>query len=77
MTVTNDDAIWEEATEGEDGVAPQAESEATLSLEEQLAAAQAEATRNLDGWQRTQAEFANARKPVSYTHLTLPTSDLV
>jgi molecular chaperone GrpE (heat shock protein) len=27
-----------------------------------LAAAQAEAARNLDGWQRTQAEFANARK---------------
>lgn len=33
-----------------------------LSLEEQLAAATAEAARNLDGWQRTQAEFANARK---------------
>ena len=31
-------------------------------LEEQLAAAQAEAARNLDGWQRSQAEFANARK---------------
>jgi molecular chaperone GrpE len=27
-----------------------------------LAEAQAEAARNLDGWQRTQAEFANARK---------------
>ena len=33
-----------------------------LSLEEQLAAAQAEAARNLDGWMRAQAEFANARK---------------
>ena len=33
-----------------------------LTLEEQLAEAQAEAARNLDGWQRTQAEFANARK---------------
>jgi len=32
------------------------------SLEEQLAAAQTEAARNLDGWQRSQAEFANARK---------------
>ena len=33
-----------------------------LTLEEQLAAAQAEAAKNLDGWMRTQAEFANARK---------------
>lgn len=36
--------------------------EEPLSLEEQLAAAEAEAARNLDGWMRTQAEFANARK---------------
>ena len=36
--------------------------ETPLSLEEQLAAAQAEAARNLDGWMRAQAEFANARK---------------
>lgn len=33
-----------------------------LTLEEQLAAAQAEAAKNLDGWMRAQAEFANARK---------------
>jgi molecular chaperone GrpE len=32
------------------------------TLEEQLADAQAEAAKNLDGWMRTQAEFANARK---------------
>lgn len=32
------------------------------SLEELLAAAQEEAARNLEGWQRAQAEFANARK---------------
>ena len=38
------------------------EEAAPLTLEEQLAEAQAEAARNLDGWQRTQAEFANARK---------------
>ena len=38
------------------------ETDEPLSVEEQLAAAQAEAARNLDGWQRTQAEFANARK---------------
>ena len=38
------------------------ESERELTPEELLAEAQAEAARNLEGWQRTQAEFANARK---------------
>ncbi|RMH00464.1 MAG: nucleotide exchange factor GrpE [Chloroflexi bacterium] len=38
------------------------ETEQTPSLEEQLAAAKEEAARNLEGWMRTQAEFANARK---------------
>jgi len=32
------------------------------TLEEQLEAAKAEAAKNLDGWMRVQAEFANARK---------------
>ena len=41
--------------------APSAEP-AELTLEEQLEAAQAEAAKNLDGWMRAQAEFANARK---------------
>lgn len=41
--------------------APEEEKEPP-TLEEQLAAAQAEAAKNLDGWMRTQAEFANARK---------------
>jgi molecular chaperone GrpE len=59
VTLTNDDAIWDEAAEGNEAVPP---AEIELTLEEQLAAAQAEAARNLDGWQRTQAEFANARK---------------
>lgn len=36
--------------------------EAPVSLEEQLAQAQADAAANLEGWQRTLAEFANARK---------------
>ncbi|MEW5986138.1 MAG: nucleotide exchange factor GrpE [Chloroflexota bacterium] len=35
---------------------------AELSLEEQLAAANAQAAEYLDGWQRARAEFANARK---------------
>ncbi len=39
-----------------------AEEEKPLTLEEQLAAAQAESAKNLDGWMRAQAEFANARK---------------
>ncbi len=60
----NDEQVWDEQT-GADAVmeaAPENETDAKLTLEEQLAAAQAEAARNLDGWQRTQAEFANARK---------------
>lgn len=47
---------------GQPDVAEEALREEPLSLEEQLAAAQAEAARNLDGWMRAQAEFANARK---------------
>lgn len=63
MTVTNNEQEWEEVAETGDGVEPAVslDQEAT-SLEDQLAVAKAEAARNLDGWQRTQAEFANARK---------------
>jgi len=53
----DDEQVWDKPAE-----AVSAGIEAESTLEEQLAAAQAEATRNLDGWQRTQAEFANARK---------------
>jgi molecular chaperone GrpE len=62
--VTNDEQIMDEAAVNEsqnDGIEPEVE-EPVLALEEQLAEAKAEAARNLDGWQRTQAEFANARK---------------
>src|SRR5690606_38020818 len=54
----------EELAEASDEVetTPETVAEDTLSLEEQLEQARAEAARNLDGWQRTQAEFANARK---------------
>lgn len=64
MTVTNDEQIRDEVADMGNGLEsmPQDASGQPLSLEEQLAAAQAEAARNLDGWQRTQAEFANARK---------------
>jgi molecular chaperone GrpE len=61
----NEEKILDEFEIEEEEVADEtAANEATepLTLEEQLAAAEAEAARNLDGWQRTQAEFANARK---------------
>src|SRR5579864_1313836 len=35
-----------------------------VSLEQQLAEAKAEAARNLEGWQRMAAEFANYRKRI-------------
>ncbi|WP_374689429.1 nucleotide exchange factor GrpE [Promineifilum sp.] len=59
----NDERVREETgnvLEGE--LVDAAETATGAPLEEQLAAAQAEAARYLDGWQRTQAEFANARK---------------
>jgi molecular chaperone GrpE len=62
----NVEAVAEPAAEVEhveDEVAPDGVAkEEPLSLEEQLVAAQAEAAKNLDGWMRAQAEFANARK---------------
>lgn len=54
------DAVVEEGAAEEGTAVPETEEPPTL--EEQLAAAQAEAAKNLDGWMRTQAEFANARK---------------
>lgn len=70
------DETVQEKIQNDNGVAEQEESEVIeqteaaddegkqrpLTLEEQLAEAQAEASRNLEGWQRAQAEFANARK---------------
>jgi molecular chaperone GrpE len=41
---------------------PPAEAEVELTLEEKLAAAEAQAAEYLDGWQRSRAEYANARK---------------
>jgi molecular chaperone GrpE len=58
-TETGDAAAFEETKAIEE---VQVEPEREPTLEELLAEAQAEATRNLEGWQRTQAEFANARK---------------
>ena len=65
MTVTNDEWVKDDAAETADealesaGMAAEA---VVATAEDELVAARAEAARNLDGWQRTQAEFANARK---------------
>lgn len=61
MTVSNNEQEWEEVAGG-NGADTATMAGETQSLEEQLAVAQAEAARNLDGWQRSRAEFANARK---------------
>jgi molecular chaperone GrpE len=59
----NDERVQEEAGDILDELVDEvADGTGDAALEEQLAAAQAEAARYLDGWQRTQAEFANARK---------------
>ena len=57
------DALADEALDTAGLAAETAGAEAAeASPDDELAAARAEAARNLDGWQRTQAEFANARK---------------
>lgn len=64
------DVNMEEAVQPLEGVTvngeqPAAElppTDAQPTLEEQLTQAQAEAARNLDGWQRALADFANARR---------------
>jgi molecular chaperone GrpE len=55
------EAVETAETEEETAVSEE-EQEKPLTIEEQLAAAQEEAAKNLDGWMRAQAEFANARK---------------
>lgn len=50
------------ATEEAETADEAAEAAEPPSLEEQLEAARAEAVKNLEGWMRAQAEFANARK---------------
>jgi len=63
VTVTSDERLRDDAA---DELADEALDTAGMAAEELpddvLAAALAEAARNLDGWQRTQADFANARK---------------
>jgi molecular chaperone GrpE len=57
-----DSLLEQDGTAAEEGDAGEPVPEEPLSLEAQLEAATAEAAKNLDGWMRTQAEFANARK---------------
>ena len=67
MTVTSDEQLRDDAADASDealdtaGMAAEAAGVAEAA-DDVLAVARAEAARNLDGWQRTQAEFANARK---------------
>jgi molecular chaperone GrpE len=60
--VTEIDAIEEAELIQENDVVDDEALSAEPTLEEQLALAQAEAAKNLEGWQRTLAEFSNARK---------------
>lgn len=55
----DDDDVLADAALDTAGLAAEA---AEGTPDDDLAVARAEAARNLDGWQRTQAEFANARK---------------
>lgn len=64
--MTENEKVFDPTTEDETNVAAETTAESAAAeggtLEQQLADAKAEAARNLEGWQRTQAEFANARK---------------
>ncbi len=65
MTVSEEileqDEVERPADNGSEPVDADGET-AELTVAEQLAAAQAEAAKNMDGWLRSQAELANARK---------------
>jgi molecular chaperone GrpE len=66
----------------ETAVSPEGSVEESIepTCEEQLAAAQAEAAKNLDGWMRAQAEFANARKRMEKQRIDIrarATTDMV
>jgi molecular chaperone GrpE len=58
----NEEALVNEVNDASLNKETGEEAPAALSLEEQLAAAEAKAAEYLDGWQRARAEFANARK---------------
>lgn len=59
MVDENEQDVIEEMEPAEDGQEAQA---GELTLEEQVAKAQAQAAEYLEGWQRARAEFSNARK---------------
>lgn len=60
----SDETVNEETIQpnGTEKTAESTPETAELSLEQQLEVAKAEATANLDGWQRARAELANARR---------------
>ncbi len=57
-----EEEIMESADNGTETAVADPSTATEPTLEEQLAAAKDEAAKNLDGWLRAQAEFANARK---------------
>jgi molecular chaperone GrpE len=59
---TQEDAVDGPVKETEANDVIEEEVETELTIEEKLTLAEAKAAEFLDGWQRTQAEFANARK---------------
>ncbi|MEM8863538.1 MAG: nucleotide exchange factor GrpE, partial [Chloroflexota bacterium] len=73
----NKDELENENVEEIEASAEEAAEEQEMTLEEQLAAAQAESAKNLDGWQRALADLSNARKrfdrqtQLSYTNATV------
>lgn len=69
--VTNEDEFVRGGADGEDATAVADAPTVEPTLEEQLEAARAEAAKNLDGWMRVQAEFANARKRMDKQRLEI------
>ena len=65
LDAVQDEAVVEESAEqasSDDSASVEEEAPKELTIEEKLAAAEAKAAENLEGWQRARAEFDNARK---------------
>ena len=72
--------VVETAVSTEEATESPSEEQAEPTCEELLAAAQEEASKNLDGWMRSQAEFSNARKRMDKQRIEIQvraTTDMV
>lgn len=72
--------VSEETAVSSEEASQESEEAVEPTCEELLAAAQEEATKNLDGWMRSQAEFANARKRMDKQRIDIQiraTTDMV